>query len=65
MLSRIHRATSSSSARGRSPSEIAWDLEMAPSTVSTHLKAIREKLGVRSAFEVAQYAARHGISGAA
>ena len=52
-------------ARGRSPSEIAWDLEMAPSTVSTHLKAIREKLGVRSAFEVAQYAARHGISGAA
>jgi DNA-binding CsgD family transcriptional regulator len=50
-------------ARGRSPSEIAWDLTMAPSTVSTHLKAVREKLGVRSTFDVAQYAARHGITG--
>ncbi len=48
-------------ARGRSPSEIAWDLTMAPSTVSTHLKAIREKLKVRSTFEVAQYATRHGL----
>ncbi len=48
-------------ARGRSPSEIAWDLAMAPSTVSTHLKSIREKLNVRSTFEVAQYATRHGL----
>jgi two-component system, NarL family, invasion response regulator UvrY len=48
-------------ARGRSPSEIAWDLEMAPSTVSTHLKSIREKLSVRSTFEIAQYATRHGF----
>ena len=50
-------------ARGRTPSEIAWDLEMAPSTVSTHLKAIRIKLGVRSALDIAQYAARNGING--
>ncbi len=50
-------------ARGRSPSEIAWDLEMAPSTVSTHLKGVRQKLGVRSTLEIAQYAARFGISG--
>jgi two-component system, NarL family, invasion response regulator UvrY len=50
-------------ARGRSPSEIAWDLEMAPSTVSTHLKSIREKLNVRSTFDIAQYVARHGITG--
>lgn len=50
-------------ARGRTPSEIAWDLEMAPSTVSTHLKAVRQKLGVRSTFEIAQYAARHGVTG--
>jgi DNA-binding NarL/FixJ family response regulator len=52
-------------ARGRSPSEIGWDLEMAPSTVSTHLKGVRQKLGVRSTLEVAQYAARHGITGRA
>ncbi|MDO9019710.1 MAG: response regulator transcription factor [Deltaproteobacteria bacterium] len=50
-------------ARGRTPSEVAWDLEMAPSTVSTHLKAIREKLGARSVPEIAQYATRHGITG--
>ena len=35
-----------------------------PSTVSTHLKSVREKLNVRSTFDVAQYAARHGITGA-
>ncbi len=52
-------------ARGRSPSEVGWDLEMAPSTVSTHLKGVRQKLGVRSTLEVAQYAARHGITGRA
>jgi two-component system invasion response regulator UvrY len=62
-LSSRERAVFLSLARGRSPSEIAWDLTMAPSTVSTHLKAVREKLGVRSTFDVAQYAARHGITG--
>ncbi|MBL8603753.1 MAG: response regulator transcription factor [Myxococcales bacterium] len=50
-------------ARGRTPSEIAWDLDMAPSTVSTHLKSMREKLKVRSTLEIAQYAARYGITG--
>lgn len=50
-------------ARGRTPSEIAGDFEMAPSTVSTHLKGIRKKLNVNSTLEVAQYAARHGITG--
>ncbi len=50
-------------ARGRTPSEIAWDLEMAPSTVSTHLKSIREKLNARSLLDVVNYAARHGITG--
>lgn len=50
-------------ARGLTPSEIAWDLEMAPSTVSTHLKSVRAKLNVRSTFDIAQYAARHGIRG--
>jgi two-component system, NarL family, invasion response regulator UvrY len=50
-------------ARGRTPSEISWELEMAPSTVSTHLKSIRFKLGVRSALEIGQYAVRNGITG--
>lgn len=50
-------------ARGQSPSEIAWALEMAPSTVSTHLKSVRTKLGVRSTLEIAQYAARYAIKG--
>jgi DNA-binding NarL/FixJ family response regulator len=47
---------------GLTPSEIAIELAMAPSTVSTHLRAIREKLGVRSVSEIAQYATRHGLS---
>ncbi len=50
-------------ARGCTPSQIAWELDMAPSTVSTHLKGVRKKLGVSSTLEVAQYAARHGIAG--
>jgi DNA-binding NarL/FixJ family response regulator len=51
-------------ARGCTPSQIAWELAMAPSTVSTHLKGVRKKLGVSSTLEVAQYAARHGIAAA-
>lgn len=50
-------------ANGKTPSEIAWLLEMAPSTVSTHLKSVRKKLNVSSTLEIAQYAARHGIRG--
>lgn len=50
-------------ASGKQPSEIAWMLNMAPSTVSTHLKSVRKKLNAGSTLEVAQYAARHGIQG--
>lgn len=50
-------------ASGKQPSEIAWMLNMAPSTVSTHLKSVRKKLNAGSTLEVAQYAARHGITG--
>lgn len=50
-------------ARGRRPQEVSWDLDMAPSTVSTHLTSIRTKLGVRSLLEVVQYATRHGLAG--
>ncbi len=49
-------------ARGRRPQEVSWDLEMAPSTVSTHLTGIRTKLGVRSLLEIVQYATRHGLT---
>lgn len=49
-------------ARSKTPSEIAWELNIAPSTVSTHLKAIRSKLGLRSLIEIAQYAARHRVT---
>jgi two-component system, NarL family, invasion response regulator UvrY len=45
-------------AQGKSPSEIAWALGMARTTVSTHLKSIREKLGLRSAAELTQYIAK-------
>ncbi|MFO0558625.1 MAG: response regulator transcription factor [Polyangiales bacterium] len=50
-------------AGGLTPSEIAWELELAPSTVSTHLKSVRKKLNVSSTLEIAQYAARLGIQG--
>ncbi len=50
-------------ARGRTPQEVSWDLQMAPSTVSTHLKSIRAKLNARSLLDVVNYAARHGITG--
>jgi len=60
-LSVRERAVFDAIARGRSPSEVGWDLEMAPSTVSTHLKHIRAKLGLRSTLEIAQYAARWGL----
>jgi two-component system, NarL family, invasion response regulator UvrY len=45
-------------AEGKSPSEIAWTLGMARTTVSTHLKSIRDKLGLRTAAELMQYVAK-------
>lgn len=48
-------------ARGRAPGEIAAELDLSASTVSTHLVHIREKLGVRTNGEVVQYAYRAGL----
>ena len=47
-------------AQGRSPGEIAAELNVAASTVSTHLVHVREKLGVRTNNELVQYAYRAG-----
>ncbi len=48
-------------ARGERPSEIAASLGIQPSTVSTHIKGIRDKLGLSSNAELIQYAMKHGL----
>jgi two-component system invasion response regulator UvrY len=50
-------------AEGLSPGDIAAQLNLAPSTVSSHLIHIREKLGMRTNGEVVQYAFRAGLMG--
>lgn len=49
-------------AEGRSPGDIAAELNLSPSTVSSHLVHIRDKLGVRSNGEMIQYAYRTGLA---
>lgn len=46
---------------GRVVSEIAAELNLSLSTVSTHLARIREKLGVRSVADIVSYAHRAGL----
>src|SRR6185503_5413851 len=48
--------------QGRAPGDIAAELALTPSTVSSHLAHIREKLGVRTNGEVMQYAWRAGLA---
>jgi two-component system invasion response regulator UvrY len=48
-------------ARGSSPSAIADQLSVSPSTVSTHLRAIKTKLGAESLAALVQYALRVGL----
>ena len=50
-------------AEGQSPGDIAAQLNLSPSTVSSHLVHIREKLGMRTNGEVMQYAFRVGLMG--
>lgn len=50
-------------AEGLSPGDIAAQLNLSPSTVSSHLVHIREKLGMRTNGEVMQYAYRAGLMG--
>jgi DNA-binding NarL/FixJ family response regulator len=48
---------------GLAPGDIAAQLNLSSSTVSSHLTHIREKLGVRTNGEVVQYAFRAGLAG--
>lgn len=50
-------------AEGLTTSDIASQLFLSQSTVSTHLKHIRQKLGLRTRGEIVQYAYRQGLSG--
>lgn len=47
--------------RGRSPSLVAADLGLAPSTVSTHLARIKSKLALHSTAELVELALRTGL----
>lgn len=48
---------------GRQTSDIAAELNLGISTVSTYLKGIREKLNVSGVAEIVHYAHRHGLVG--
>jgi two-component system invasion response regulator UvrY len=50
-------------AQGRAPGDIAAELFVSPSTVSSHLAHIREKLGVKTNGEIVQYVFRAGLAG--
>ena len=47
--------------RGRRPSDVATDLSLSPSTVSTHIGRMKKKLGVSSLGELIRYAMKSGI----
>jgi len=49
-------------ARGMSNKEIAADLNLSPHTIKAHLRAILDKLHLRSRTQAAAWAARHGTS---
>lgn len=46
---------------GRDPSDIAIALHLSPSTVSTHLRRIKEKLGTRTTADIIRYGFRTGL----
>jgi two-component system, NarL family, invasion response regulator UvrY len=48
-------------ASGRSVTEVASELSLSASTVSTYRTRILEKLGLRSTAEIIRYAAQHGL----
>ncbi|MDJ0832367.1 MAG: response regulator transcription factor [Gammaproteobacteria bacterium] len=48
-------------AEGRSPMEIADDLNLSPKTVSNHRSKLMEKLNLHSTAELVRYAIRQGI----
>ncbi len=48
--------------RGATPSAVAASMGVSASTVSTHIRAVKNKLGLESLGEVVQYAIRSGLS---
>ncbi|NKI97163.1 response regulator transcription factor [Rhizobacter sp. SG703] len=47
--------------KGRSPTDIAAQLQLAPNTVSTYKARLMEKLGQDSLSDLVRYALRHGL----
>ena len=47
--------------RGKTPSAVANELGVSPSTVSTHIHRIKTKLGLESVGQLVQYAVRAGL----
>lgn len=47
--------------QGKTVSDVANELELSPSTVSNHVAAVRNKLGVASLGEIVRYAFRVGL----
>lgn len=50
-------------ARGCTPKEIGYELDISSSTVYAHVERVRAKLGVATAADVERYAARWGLGG--
>lgn len=46
---------------GRTPSELAYELELSPSTISNHIASVRAKLGATSKGDILRYASRVGL----
>ena len=46
---------------GKEPSHIAIELHLSPSTVSTHIRRIKQKLGVQSTSDIVRYGFRAGL----
>lgn len=49
--------------QGRTPTEIAAELDLSTSTVSNHMRRIKDKLGAHSIGEIVAYAHRVGLVG--
>lgn len=47
--------------RGMTPSAIAEALKVRPSTISTHIRSIKDKIGAESLGDLVQYAVRAGL----
>jgi DNA-binding NarL/FixJ family response regulator len=46
---------------GRGTLQIAYELGMAPSTLGHHVMRLKDRIGVRSLFQLGAWSERHGI----